>query len=83
MIIRAKALLVVVGNPHILSQDADWCALLDWAVGRGCYTGAPYAKETDEDMDRIEARLRRLLLKDGEEVSRMTQLEEPAWRSDQ
>ena len=83
MLLRAKALLVVVGNPHILSQDADWCALLDWAVGRGCYTGAPYAKETDEDMDRIEARLRRLLLEDGEEVSRMTQLEEPAWRSDQ
>lgn len=82
-ITRAKALLVVVGNPHILSQDADWCALLDWAVGRGCYTGAPYARETDGDMDRIEARLRRLLDEDGEGVSRMTQLEEPAWRSDQ
>ena len=83
MMIRAKALLVVVGNPHILSQDADWCSLLDWAVGRGCYTGAPYAKETDEDMDRIEARLRRLLCEDGEEVSRMQLLEEPAWRNDQ
>lgn len=83
MMIRAKALLVVVGNPHILSQDPDWCALLDWAVGRGCYTGAPYAKETDEDMDRIEARLRRLLVEDGEEVSRMQLLEEPAWRNDQ
>ena len=80
---RAKALLIVVGNPHILSQDPDWCTLLDWAVGRGCYTGAPYTKETDEDVDRIEVRMRRLLLEDGEEVSRMTQHEEPAWRSDQ
>ena len=103
-ITRAKALLIVVGNPHILSQvtlyftmnigennckvpiifllqDHDWCRLLDWAASRGCYTGCSYTKETDEDVDRLEARFRRLLLEDGE-ISRMTQLEEPAWRSD-
>ena len=80
-ITRAKALLIVVGNPHILSQDHDWCQLLDWSIGRGCYTGCPYTKETAEDIDRLEAKLRRLLLEDGE-ISRMTQLEEPAWRTD-
>ena len=72
-----------MGNPHILSQDHDWCQLLDWSVSKGCYTGCQYSRETDEDMDRLEARFRRLLVEDGEEVSRMTQHEEPAWRSDQ
>ena len=46
---RAKALLIVVGKPHILSQDHDWCQVLDWSVGRGCYTGASYSKETDQE----------------------------------
>ena len=81
-ITRAKALLIVVGNPHILSQDSDWCQLLDWSLGRGCYTGCVYSKETDEEIDRIEARFRKLMVEDGEEISRMTQLEEPAWRTD-
>ena len=72
--------MIVVGNPHILSQDHDWCQLLDWSVSKGCYTGCQYSRETDEDMDRLEARFRRLLVEDGE-ISRMTQLEEPAWRS--
>ena len=38
---RAKALLIVVGNPHTLHQDPDWGTMLDWAVSRGCYTGTP------------------------------------------
>ena len=34
-IFRAKALLIVVGNPHILSQDHEWCQLLDWSQSKG------------------------------------------------
>ena len=41
-ITRAKALLIIVGNPHILSQDKDWAALLAFAREKGCYTGCPY-----------------------------------------
>ena len=41
-ITRAKALLIIVGNPHILSQDKDWAALLAFAREQGCYTGCPY-----------------------------------------
>jgi len=80
-ITRAKALLIVVGNPHILSQDHEWCQLLDWSQSKGCYTGCSYSKETDEDVDRLEAKFRKLLVDDGE-ISKMTQLEEPAWRTD-
>ena len=41
-ITRAKALLIIVGNPHILSQDKDWAALLAFAREKGCYTGCSY-----------------------------------------
>ena len=41
-ITRAKALLIIVGNPHILSQDKDWAALLAFAREKGSYTGCPY-----------------------------------------
>ena len=76
-ITRAKALLIIVGNPHILSQDKDWAALLAFAREKGCYTGCPYDqvgsnhqgslnicfKESDADLDRLETKLSRLLLK--------------------
>lgn len=39
---RARALLVVVGNPHVLRQDAHWGALLEYAVRAGAYTGCEH-----------------------------------------
>jgi len=85
-ITRAKALLIVVGNPHILSQDPDWSDLLEFARSKGCYTGCPYNQDTDAEMDRLETKLHSLLVKDRreeeEEITRLTQMEEPAWRTD-
>jgi len=80
-ITRAKSLLVIIGNPHILSQDQDWRSLLDFSLSKGCYTGCSYNQESDEDLDRLETRLRRMLI-DESEISRLTRLEEPAWRAD-
>lgn len=83
-ITRAKALLIIVGNPHILSQDPSWGDLLTYALKKGCYTGCDYDQETDDDLDRLEAKMRGLLLKGREvdEITLLTQLEEPAWRTD-
>ena len=80
-ITRAKSLLVIIGNPHILSQDQDWRSLLDFSLSKGCYTGCSYNQESDEDLDRLETRLRRMLI-DESEISRLTRFEEPAWRAD-
>ena len=52
-ITRAKALLIIVGNPHILSQDPSWADLLSYAKEMGCYTGCPYDQETDDDLDDV------------------------------
>jgi len=38
-ITRAQALLVVVGNPHVLCQDPYWCCLLQYCVMNDAYVG--------------------------------------------
>ena len=38
-ITRPQALLIVIGNPHVLAQDAHWAALLRYAVDHGAYKG--------------------------------------------
>ncbi|XP_078090742.1 RNA helicase Mov10l1 [Mustelus asterias] len=38
-ITRAKALLIVVGNPHILLQDPCWGAFLEYCVVNDAYVG--------------------------------------------
>lgn len=41
-ITRAKALLVVVGHPAVLMQDANWRQLVRYCAARGAYRGAGY-----------------------------------------
>ncbi|KAJ3329710.1 hypothetical protein HDU76_007328 [Blyttiomyces sp. JEL0837] len=36
---RAMSLLVIVGNPYLLSQDPHWVAYLAFYVRNGCYSG--------------------------------------------
>ncbi|KAI8503666.1 hypothetical protein Bbelb_186370 [Branchiostoma belcheri] len=36
---RAQALLVMVGNPHVLGQDPYWLSMLQYCVDQGAYTG--------------------------------------------
>ena len=58
---RSKSLLIIVGNPHILSRDPDSRTLLDFSLSKGCYTGCNYNQESDEDLDSSETRSRKLL----------------------
>eukprot|EP00731_Ephydatia_muelleri_P000795 Em0001g795a len=38
---RAQALLVVIGNPYLLTQDPCWHHLIKYAHDNGGYTGCP------------------------------------------
>ena len=73
-------MLIIVGNPHILSQDNCWRNLLDFSISKGCYTGCPYSLETEDVMDHLATKMRKLLVEDAD-ITMMTQMEEPAWRS--
>ncbi|KAM6044388.1 LOW QUALITY PROTEIN: helicase MOV-10 [Chlamydotis macqueenii] len=45
-ITRAKALLIVVGNPAVLSKDHHWQRFLRYCREEGGYTGCPYEEES-------------------------------------
>ncbi|NXU36060.1 SDE3 helicase, partial [Drymodes brunneopygia] len=60
-ITRAKALLIVVGNPTVLSKDPHWHRLLRYCNEEGSYTGYPYKDESTAE-DRITNDLHRLQL---------------------
>ncbi|NXC76784.1 SDE3 helicase, partial [Anhinga anhinga] len=45
-ITRAKALLIVVGNPAVLSKDHHWQRFLRYCKEEGGYTGYPYEDES-------------------------------------
>ncbi|NXT75568.1 M10L1 helicase, partial [Zapornia atra] len=46
-ITRAKALLIVVGNPHVLVKDPCFCALLEYSVMNGAYIGCDLPSELE------------------------------------
>nr|XP_021154068.1 RNA helicase Mov10l1 isoform X2 [Columba livia] len=46
-ITRAKALLIVVGNPHILVKDPCFCALLEYSLTNGVYVGCDLPLELE------------------------------------
>ncbi|XP_058712110.1 helicase MOV-10 isoform X2 [Poecile atricapillus] len=60
-ITRAKALLIVVGNPIVLSKDPHWHRFLSYCKAEGGYTGYPYEPESTAE-DRIADNLHMLQL---------------------
>jgi len=43
---RAKALLIIVGNPHVLQRDVCWRKMLQFCVDNGAYTGDSGSTDT-------------------------------------
>lgn len=56
-ITRAQALMIIVGNPHVLYKDTNWCALLKYCLDNNGYIGCDLPvlgngiREMDENMD--------------------------------
>ena len=46
-ITRAKAILIVIGNPHVMSQDPHWSTFINYCVELGCYTGCNLPLDLD------------------------------------
>ncbi|CAI5647581.1 unnamed protein product [Oreochromis niloticus] len=79
---RAKALLIVVGNPRILETDSTWARFIQYCRDEGGYTGIIRAEE-DED---VVARLQALYISIEPTVetaeSVIQQQLDPEWRND-
>ncbi|XP_041438008.1 putative helicase MOV-10 isoform X1 [Xenopus laevis] len=45
---RAKALLILIGNPRILSKDPNWSKFLKYCSDNGGYTGFPLKDALDD-----------------------------------
>lgn len=41
-ITRARALLIIIGNPFLLQQDPYWRSVLEYCCERKAYTGCTY-----------------------------------------
>ncbi|XP_032827229.1 helicase MOV-10 isoform X2 [Petromyzon marinus] len=50
---RAKALLVVIGNPITLSKDPNWESFINYCRSRGGFMGVDI-REEDEDLDEMD-----------------------------
>ena len=94
-ITRAKALLIVIGNPKVLEQDDDWNDFIKHVVNGGGYTGCsfkPGQKKNDDFDEGIERATRGIMQScsytsnngdDQFEISQTTAVEGPAWRSEE
>ncbi|CAH1998602.1 unnamed protein product [Acanthoscelides obtectus] len=40
---RAKSVLVIVGNPNLLSQDIYWRSVIQYCMQKGCYIGCDFS----------------------------------------
>lgn len=83
-ITRAKALLICIGNPHMLSKDENWNGFLRYCLENNAYTGCPYTPDTEEsEMITLTEKMARL------NIPKLTFTEEeaaavndPEWRGD-
>lgn len=49
-ITRAKALMIVVGNPHVLCRNKDWLKLLTYALELNAYKGCNLPRHLDQHL---------------------------------
>lgn len=85
-ITRAQALLIVVGNPHVLSKDRHWNRFIKFCKDSKGYRGCDFKPAVEDDEDLIN-RLKRVHLDTKEaleavesiEDDTVTQTEHPAW----
>jgi len=50
-ITRAQALLIVIGNPHILYNDPNWKEFIDYCKNNGGYIGCDPPSPSDQDTE--------------------------------
>jgi len=57
---RARSLLIIVGNPHLLECDPNWKALVDFTQKLGSYRGCLYMPRHGTESEWVEKVVERL-----------------------
>ncbi|XP_022081525.1 putative helicase MOV-10 isoform X2 [Acanthaster planci] len=88
---RAKALLILVGNPFMLRKDTNWNMFLEYCLENSAYTGCFFNNEEDEVEDTIEKFQQLKITSDLVDkpvedclqgVSVVAEQQDPEWRSE-
>ncbi|XP_018541427.1 putative helicase mov-10-B.2 isoform X29 [Lates calcarifer] len=83
---RAKALLIVVGNPRVLNTDPTWAHFIKYCSDEGGYDGIHFTGILAEEDEDVVARLAALFIAINVQVetaeSDVQQHQEPEWRND-
>jgi len=88
---RAQSLLIMIGNPLTLENDANWESMIDYVINGGGYTGVEYKKKDQRNNDgsSIENMIRGIHVDNSDDedsfegVSHVAGQEGPAWRSEE
>ncbi|XP_060788136.1 putative helicase mov-10-B.2 [Neoarius graeffei] len=81
---RARSLLIVVGNPVILSNDATWCRFIDYCTEEGGCAGFKHisVEGTEEVVARLTALNIHTVAEVETEESAIQQYVNPEWRNE-
>nr|XP_046252029.1 putative helicase mov-10-B.1 isoform X1 [Scatophagus argus] len=79
---RAKALLIVVGNPRVLNTDSTWARFIQYSKDEGGYTGFTEAEEDEDVVMRLAFLYISIDTKVETAESAIQQYLDPEWRSD-
>ncbi|XP_020490711.2 putative helicase mov-10-B.2 isoform X1 [Labrus bergylta] len=79
---RAKALLIVVGNPRVLNTDPTWARFIQYCQDEGGYTGVVHAEEEEDVVIRLAALYLDIEATVVTAESAIQQQLDPEWRND-
>eukprot|EP00064_Thunnus_orientalis_P003812 superscaffoldBa00000326_g3823 len=79
---RAKALLIVVGNPRVLNADPIWARFIQYCRDEGGYTGFIHAEEEEDMVARLAALCIQIVPEVETAESVVQQHLDPEWRND-
>ncbi|XP_071388136.1 putative helicase mov-10-B.1 [Centroberyx affinis] len=79
---RAKALLIVVGNPIVLNADPAWARFIQYCKDEGGYTGFSQAEDEEAVIARLAALYIQIEPQVETEESMVQQQLDPEWRND-
>nr|XP_040049164.1 putative helicase mov-10-B.2 isoform X1 [Gasterosteus aculeatus aculeatus] len=79
---RAKALLIVVGNPRVLKADDTWARFIQYCRDEGGYDGYEQVEEDKDVVERLAVLFSNIEIQVETAESAVQQHLDPEWRSD-